>query len=82
MVMLVQKVQEMQVQSWFGKIPWSRKWQPALVLLPGTYHGQKSLAGHCPWGCKELENSLAAKSWLSAHTISQQFHFWIYIQKC
>ena len=21
--------------SWVGKIPWSRKWQPSLALLPG-----------------------------------------------
>ena len=36
---------------WF---PWSRKWQPALVFLPGNFHGQRSLVGYSPWGCKEL----------------------------
>ena len=25
------------------------------VLLPGESHGQKSLAGHSPWGCKESD---------------------------
>ena len=35
---------------WVGKIPWRRKWQPALVFLPGKFHGQRSLAGHSPWG--------------------------------
>ena len=25
-----------------------------LVFLPGNSHGQRSLAGHGPWGCKEL----------------------------
>ena len=25
-------------------IPWRREWLPALVLLPGEFHGQKSLA--------------------------------------
>ena len=29
---------------WVGKIPWSRKWQPTLVFLPGKSHGQRSLA--------------------------------------
>ena len=29
---------------WVGKIPWRRKWQPALVLLPGKSHGSRSLA--------------------------------------
>ena len=35
-----------------GKIPWRRSWQPILVLLPGESHGQRSLAGYSPWGCK------------------------------
>ena len=30
---------------WVGKIPWRRKWQPALVLLLGKSHGQRSLVG-------------------------------------
>ena len=35
---------------WVGKIPWSGKWQPTAVFLPGKFHGQRSLAGHSPWG--------------------------------
>jgi len=27
------------------RIPWSRKWQPAPVFLPGESHGQRSPAG-------------------------------------
>ena len=38
---------------WVGKIPWSRKWQPTPVFLPGESHGQRSLVGYSPWGCKE-----------------------------
>ena len=34
---------------------WSRKWQPTLVFLPGEFHGQRSLAGYSPWGCKESD---------------------------
>ena len=26
----------------------------APVFLPGEFHGQRSLAGYSPWGCKEL----------------------------
>ena len=33
-----------------GKIPQSRKWQPAPVFLPGKFHGQRSLMGYRPWG--------------------------------
>ena len=25
------------------------------VFLPGESHGQRSLAGYSPWGCKELD---------------------------
>jgi len=28
------------------KIPWSRKWQPAPVFLPGKFHGHRSLMGY------------------------------------
>ena len=35
---------------WVGKIPWRRKWQPTLVLLPGKSHGPRSLVGYSPWG--------------------------------
>ena len=34
---------------WVGKIPWSRKWQPILVFLPGKFHGQRSLVVYSPW---------------------------------
>ena len=41
--------------TWDGKIPWSRTWLPTPVLLPGKFRGQRSLAGYCPWGHKELD---------------------------
>ena len=34
---------------------WRRKWQPTPVFLPGESHGQRSLAGHGPWGRRESE---------------------------
>ena len=37
------------------KIPWSGKWQPTPVFLPGKDHGQRNLVGCSPWGCKESE---------------------------
>ena len=36
-----------------GRFPWRRKWQPTPVFLPGESHGQRSLTGYSPWGCKE-----------------------------
>ena len=40
---------------WVGKIPWRRKWQPALVFLLGKPHEQSSLAGYSPWDPKESD---------------------------
>ena len=40
---------------WIWKIPWSRKWQPTPVFLPGKFHGQKRLVRYSPWGRKELD---------------------------
>jgi len=31
-----------------GRSPWSRKWQPTLVFLPGHSNGQGSLASYSP----------------------------------
>ena len=31
---------------------WTRKWQPAPVLLPGKFHGMRGLVGYSPRGCK------------------------------
>ena len=39
----------------WGKIPWSRAWQPTPVFLPGELHGQRSLAGYSLWSRKELD---------------------------
>ena len=33
------------------------KWQPTPVLLPGEFHGQRSLAGYSPLDCKELDTT-------------------------
>ena len=50
-------VRETQVHPWVGKIPWRRKWQPTPVLLPGKFHGRRSLVGYSPWGCKESDTT-------------------------
>ena len=40
---------------WIAFSPCRRKWQPAPVFLPGKFHGQRSLVGYSPWGCKESD---------------------------
>ena len=51
---------------WVGKIPWRRKWQPTLVLLPGKSHGWRILVGYSPWICKE---------WDTTEQLHFHFHF-------
>ena len=34
---------------WVRKIPWTRKWQPTPVFLPGESHEQMSLVGYSLW---------------------------------
>ena len=48
---------------WVRKVPSSRKWQLALVYLPGKFHGQRSLAGYSPRGCNESDRT----EWPSTH---------------
>ena len=43
-------MQRPRLDPWVEKIPWRRNWQPTIELLPGKSHGQRSLAGHSPWG--------------------------------
>ena len=41
--------------SWIGKIPWRRKWQPTPIFLPAKSQGEKSLEGYSPKGHKESD---------------------------
>ena len=46
---------------WVAKTPWSRKWQPTPVLLPGKSLGQRSLKGYSLWSHKNIRHNLATK---------------------
>ena len=61
------------------RLPWRREWQPTPVLLPGEFHGQGSLGGYSPWGCRvrhsgvtHIHTSLTAESptWTLSETAS------------
>ena len=41
--------------GWVVLYCWRRKWQPTPVLLPGKFHGSRSLVGYSPWGHKESD---------------------------
>ena len=40
-----------------GRFSGGGKWQPTPVFLPENSHGQRSLAGYSPWGCKESDTT-------------------------
>ena len=45
----------------FGKIPWRKKWQPSLVLLPGKSHGQRNQSMGLQKSWTWLSNSTTTK---------------------
>ena len=59
---------------WVGKIPWRRKRRPTPVFLPGEFHGQRSLAGYSPWGCKELDTTEWLSLYFTSVSFGQAFH--------
>ena len=50
-----------------SKSHWRRKWQPTPVFLLGEFHGQRSLVGYSPQGCKELDMTEQACTHVYAH---------------
>ena len=61
------KCRRWKFNPWVRKFPWRRKWPPIPVLLPGKSHGQRSLVGYRPWGCKRVGHSLETKQQQCQH---------------
>ena len=60
---------------WVEKIPWGRAWQPTPVFSPGKSHGQRSLEGYSPWGCRvtaEAEGSAG---------VSGSLGLWLHVRR-
>ena len=51
--------------------PLKEKWHPTPVFLLREYHGQRSLVGYRPRGCKELDMTEC----LNTHTLSRHWPF-------
>ena len=51
----MQEMQETSVQSQGQDNPLEEERQLTLVSLSGKSHGQRSLVGYSPWGCKESD---------------------------
>ena len=54
-------MQETWIQSLGQEDPWRKKWLPMPVILPGEFHGQRSLVGYSPWSHKELDMTEATE---------------------
>ena len=58
-------IQETRVWSLDQEDPPRREWQPSPVILAAESHGQRSLAGYIPWGCKRVRHNRATNT----HTV-------------
>ena len=60
-----QETEETWVQSLGGEESLEEVGQPTAVFLPRESHGQRSLAGYGPWGCRESDTT--AVTWHSTY---------------
>ena len=67
----VERCRRHEFDPWVRKIPWSSKWQPTPVFLPGKSSGQKSLVGYSPWGHKELDTAEHARKQANRRTLAK-----------
>ena len=56
------------LDSWVGKTPCGRKWQPTPLFLPGESHGQRRLAGCRPWGPRRVGHDCATSQHDKLHS--------------
>ena len=59
--------------SWVGKIPWRREWQPIPVFLPGEFHKQRSQVDYSPWDGRVRHN------WVTNTSTSLYINVCVYI---
>ena len=71
---------------WENLILWRRKWQSIPVLLPGEFHGQRSLMGFSSQGHKESDtewlspSSLTVYGWFLCYPEFPLGHPWGWLQ--
>ena len=75
-------IQSSQVVDTTQCLSWRRKWQPTPAFLPGKFHGQRSLVGYNPRGCKELDMTAPGHIHTHIHTAFTKFYkHALYIRK-
>jgi len=68
--MPIQEIQETWVRSLGWEDPWSEKWQPTSVFLPGKFQGQKKWVENSPWGHKESDMTEQLKTCTDTHAVT------------
>ena len=58
---VIQEMQRCGFNSWVGKIPQRRKWQPTPVFLPGKSHGQEEHGRSQPTGLQRIRHDQTTK---------------------
>ena len=71
----MQEMQETLVQSLAGQDHLEKELRPTPVFLPGESHGQKSLVGYSPWGCRESDTTEHAQILTHSHYYRSFDHF-------
>ena len=59
----------LELYLWVEKTPWSWKWQPAPVFLPGQSH-ERSLASYSAWDCKRVGHNWTTKQQTFIHSLT------------
>ena len=57
----MQETRALSICVWAGKIPWSWKWGPTQIFLPGKSHGQRSCQATNHGGHKKVGHDLVTK---------------------
>ena len=60
---------------WVGNIPWRRKWQCNPIMLRRKSHGQRSLVGYSPWGCRVRHDLVSNKNNNSVYMSALLYQF-------
>ena len=68
---------------WVRKSPWRREWLLTPIFFPGEFHGQRSLVGYNPWGCKESDTTeqltLINVLGIEEHTYMVFYHIFLFL---
>ena len=72
-------MRETRVRSLAWEYPLGKETETTPVFLPGKFHGQRSLVGYSPWGCKESDVTVRLTEtdiYVHTHTHIDMYTHW------